>query len=147
MDGSDIDRPDLFAQLIELCNRFRAGGSIDCFVTLAEAHTHVAPELADVVYRGVRELLANVRQHSRATRVQVASAMARDGSIQIIVADNGVGLPMHWRRANPFAEDSGIGLWSIDQRMRAYGGRLEIDSGPHGTRAVLVIPANLIVRG
>lgn len=141
-----MDRPELFAQLIELCNRFRAGGNIDCFVTLAEAHSHVAQEFADVVYRGVRELLANVRQHSRATRVQVASATARDGSIQIIVADNGVGLPMHWRRANPFADDSGIGLWSIDQRMRAYGGRLEIDSGPHGTRAVLVIPPNLIVR-
>jgi signal transduction histidine kinase len=51
---------------------------------------------------------------------------------------------MHWRRANPFTADSGIGLWSIDQRMRACGARLEIESSARGTRAMLVIPADLL---
>jgi two-component system NarL family sensor kinase len=143
MDGVPT-RAGLFAALIELCNRFRAAGDIDCFVTLAEAHMQVGPQLADVIYRGVRELLMNVRMHAQASRVQVSSSLQRDGSVVIVVADNGIGLPMHWRRANPFTADSGIGLWSIDQRMRACGARLEIESSARGTRAMLVIPADLL---
>jgi len=134
----------LFAALVELCNQFRAGTQIDCRLTLGEGHTHFAPEVGDVIYRTVRELLANVRQHARATHVKVASIAARDGSIRISVTDNGIGFPAHWRAANPFTEDSGLGLWSIDQRLRAFEAWLEIESCEGATRATLVLPGHLV---
>jgi len=145
-DSERFAGPDasLFAALVELCNRFRAGSRLDCRVTLGEGHTHFAPEVSDAVYRAIRELLANVRQHARATHVKVASVAARDGSIRISVTDNGVGFPAHWRAANPFAEDSGLGLWSIDQRLRAFEAWLEIDSCEGATRATVVLPAPLV---
>ena len=135
---------NLFIALVELCNRFRAEGRIDCRVTLGEGHTRFDPDVSDVLYRAIRELLTNVRQHSRATRVQLASATARDGSIRISVTDNGLGFPAHWRAANPFAEDSGLALWSIDQRLRSFDARLEIESSDIGTRATVVLPARLV---
>jgi signal transduction histidine kinase len=137
-------RASLFAALVELCNRFRTGSRIDVRITFGEGHTHFDPEVCEVVYRAIRELLANVRQHSRATHVKVASVAARDGSIRISVTDNGVGFPAHWRAANPFTEDSGLGLWSIDQRLRALEAWLEIESCEGATRATVVLPGHLV---
>jgi signal transduction histidine kinase len=128
---------------VELCTRFGAAGDIDCRVLLGEAHLRFPADVSAVVYQSVRELLINVRQHARASRVQVATPAARDGSICLTVVDNGVGLSRPWREASPFAAGSGIGLWSIDQRLRGFGAYLDVESSASGTRATLVIPGHL----
>lgn len=138
------DGANLFPALVALCHQFRAEGRVDCHVTLGEAHTHFDTDLADVLYRTVRELLTNVRRHARATRVVVSSARARDGSILLTVADNGVGFPAHWRHSNPFTADSGVGLWSIDQRLREFDAYLDIHSTDQGSRVTVVLPATLL---
>ena len=135
---------DLFGALAALCNRFRAEGGISCHVTIGEAHTRFDANLADVLYRTVRELLTNVRQHARATHVTVSSARARDGSILIAVADDGIGFPDHWRQSNPFAANSGVGLWSIDQRLREFDAYLDIQSTTQGSRVTVALPASLL---
>ena len=145
MDSSDVHSSDLFTALTELCNTFRSAGGIECRLALGEAHLRVPPELAAVLYQAVRELLANVRQHARASRVQVTSSAARDGTVRLSVADNGVGLSRHWREASPFAASSGIGLWSIDQRLRAFGAYLDLESSTSGTRATLAIPGHALI--
>jgi signal transduction histidine kinase len=135
-------RTELHAQLLELCDEFRSHGDIGCDVAIEERHTRFGEELSDVVFRTVRELLANVRQHARAKHVSVSSADRRDGSIAITVADDGIGLPPHRRRGNPLHESGGIGLWSIDQRLREFDAVLDIEAAAgHGTRAMLILPA------
>lgn len=137
---------ELYARLQELCEAFRACGDIGCQVTLDERHTYLAEEVRDVVYGTIRELLANVRQHSRATQVEVSSVGRRDGSVGITVADNGVGLPAHRRRGKPLHETGGIGLWSIDRRLRELDAMLDVEAAPgEGTRAMLIVPAHLVV--
>jgi signal transduction histidine kinase len=135
-------RTELYARLLELCDEFRSHGDIGCDVALEERHTRFDEELSEVVFRTVRELLANVRQHARAKHVQVSSADRRDGSIAITVADDGIGLPPHRRRGNPLDESGGIGLWSIDQRLREFDAVLDIEAAAgRGTRAMLILPA------
>jgi signal transduction histidine kinase len=131
----------LFEQIVELCEQFRSQGDIACDVKIERRHTQFNPELCDVIYRTIRELLANVRQHAQAKRVEVSSADRRDGHIAITVADDGIGLPAHKRRGNPLAERGGIGLWSIDQRLREFGAVLDIDAAENqGTRATVILP-------
>jgi two-component system sensor histidine kinase/response regulator len=133
---------ELYAQLLELCDEFRSHGDIGCDVVLEERHTRFDEELSDVVFRTVRELLTNVRRHARARHVSVSSADRRDGSIAITVADDGIGLPPHRRRGNPLDESGGIGLWSIDQRLREFDAVLDIEAAAgRGTRAMLILPA------
>jgi len=135
---------NLFAALVALCNQFRASGGVDCQFTIGEAHTRFdSSEVADIVYRAVRELLTNVRLHARATRVQVSSTL-RDESVRFAVTDDGIGLSRPWREASPFAADGGIGLWSIDQRLRAFDAYLDVESSDRGTRACLVLPSRLL---
>lgn len=135
----------LIGRLTELCEQFRAQGGIACDVALDERHTRFDDEVSEVVFRTVRELLTNVRQHARAKRVAVSSTYRRDGSIGITVADDGIGLPPHRRRGNPFDESGGIGLWSIDQRLRAFEAMLDVEAADGlGTTATLILPASLI---
>jgi signal transduction histidine kinase len=135
----------LLSRLTDLCDQFRVQGDIACDVALDERHTSFDDEVSEVVFRTVRELLTNVRQHARARHVAISSAYRRDGSIGITVADDGVGLPPHRRRGNPFDESGGIGLWSIDQRLRAFEAMLDVEAATgKGTKATVILPARLI---
>ena len=139
IDTSLLDR------LTDLCDEFRSQGGIACEAALDERHTRFDDEVSEVVFRVVRELLTNVRQHARAKHVTVSSAFRRDGSIGITVADDGIGLPPHRRRGHPFDESGGIGLWSIDQRLRAFEAMLDIEAATgRGTKATVILPARLI---
>ena len=136
---------ELHSRLLGLCEEFRAQGDIDCEVCLDERHMRFGQEVGEVVYRTVRELLTNVRQHAKAKQVKVSSTGRRDGSIGITVADDGIGLPPHRRRGNPFKSD-GIGLGSIDPRLRSFDAVLDIEaSDGSGTRAMVILPGHLIV--
>jgi signal transduction histidine kinase len=139
---------DLHARLIRLCNEFRSHGDITCEVALEERHTRFDEEIGEVVFRTIRELLANVRQHARAKHVKVSSVDRKDGSVGITVADDGIGLPPHKRRGNPLDESGGIGLWSIDQRLREFDAVLDIEAASGlGTRAMLILPASVAKEG
>jgi signal transduction histidine kinase len=136
---------DLKSRLTELCVEFRAAGGIACDIDLDERHVAFEEDVGEIVFRTVRELLTNVRQHSRAKRVTVSSTGRRDGSVAITVADDGIGLPAHRRRGSPLDETGGIGLWSIDQRLRELDAVLDIEAeSGRGTRATVILPADLL---
>jgi len=139
------NRTDLHSKLLSLCETFRASAQIGCEVSLDASHTRFDAEVSEVVHETIRELLANVRQHAQATRVELSSVRRRDGSIGITVADNGIGLPPHRRCGRRFDKTGGIGLWSIDRRLRDFDAMLDIDAAPgQGTRAMVILPAHLV---
>ena len=139
---TDLGHTDLHTRLVELCAEFRTPGDIACLVQIDACHMDFDDEVAEIVFRTVRELLTNVRQHARAQHVTVSSGLRRDGSVAVTVADDGIGLPAHRRRGNPFDESGGIGLWSIDQRLREVGAVLDVEAASgEGTRATVIVPA------
>jgi len=136
---SDGDEPvDLPTRLKEVCNEFEIEYGVACDLQIDPEHLRFPPTIADVVYRSITELLTNVRTHARATMVRIASRQRRDGAIVISVADNGVGMRGKNQRTNPF-QSGGVGLWSIEQRLREFGGSLSVD-GEAGVVVTLVVP-------
>jgi signal transduction histidine kinase len=92
-----------------------------------------------ILFRSVRELLTNVVKHANANRVSV-SLQRRGSAIQIVVADDGVGLA-DGRHPEKDSTESGFGLFSIKERMSDLSGSLEIESHPgRGVRAILTAP-------
>jgi signal transduction histidine kinase len=141
-------RTELHSRLTELCAEFAAPGDIRCEVALDPCQLNFDDEVSEVIFRTVRELLTNVRQHAKAKKVTVSSVGRRDGSVGLTVADDGIGLPAHRRRGNPFDESGGIGLWSIDQRLRALDAMLDVEAAAGaGTRATVILPQKLLVSG
>ncbi len=78
--------------------------------------------LGNEVEAVLRESLTNVAKHARAGSVAVHLAV-ESGTLQMIVADDGVGLRRSARRS---------GLSNMRHRAESRGGRLELERGPAG---------------
>jgi len=142
----DASQPlPLATRLSELCEQFKAGSGIDCKLQVVPAHVQFEPGVGEIVFRTLRELLTNVRKHSRATVVKLTSRFRQDGEVAITVADNGVGLQSTTQRKHPF-EGGGFGLWSIEHRLGELGGTLEM-ANDSGLRATVVVPRRFLVGG
>jgi PAS domain S-box-containing protein len=94
----------------------------------------ISPRLRPDLTAALREALANVARHARATVVSV-DIVVQDYSVLVRVADNGIGLPSNFD-ANP-----GNGLHNLRARAHGHGGRCTTESPPEGgTRIEWSIP-------
>ena len=91
------------------------------------------------LYRAVCELLINVVKHAQAHSVKV-SICRRDGEIEIVVEDDGVGLDLS--EISPvMCGSGGLGLSNIRERLYYLSGHLKITSEPgDGTLVTLTAP-------
>jgi PAS domain S-box-containing protein len=96
-------------------------------------------ELSLILYRSVRELLANVVKHADAKNVRVVRKKL-DDYVVIEVEDDGKGFKQSSSSENDVSI-GGFGLLSIEERLHQHKGELEIESPPEGgTRVILRVP-------
>jgi two-component system, NarL family, sensor histidine kinase LiaS len=90
----------------------------------------LASSVEEALFRVAQEALANVQRHGNATQVQMLLTIA-DDNVTLSVSDNGQGFDSALPRR------TGMGLLSMQERMRALGGDVELESAPgEGTRVV-----------
>jgi signal transduction histidine kinase len=98
-------------------------------------------ETRAMLFRAVRELIANAAKHARARTVRL-SVDWRRREIRVRVEDDGVGFDVPRARRQGVREGA-FGLFSIQERIEQFGGRFQIDSGlGEGTRTSLTVPLN-----
>ena len=99
----------------------------------------VDEDVRAILFRSVRELLANVVKHAKANQVSVH--LKRVGAdMRIIVRDDGIGFDPT-AVSDMIEAKGGFGLFSIRERMNDLGGLLEIVSEPgKGCEAILTVP-------
>lgn len=89
---------------------------------------------AHAILRIVRELVLNALRHGKATAVRVAGALEED-QVSFSVRDDGCGFDPD---SHPGAREGHFGLVGIRERVKAFDGKLEIDSRPGGGTKVAV---------
>lgn len=136
-------QPDLFTRLTQLCAGFRATSDIECVLAVLPRHLRFDTAATEILARAVRELLANVRQHSKARRVEISSTVDATGALAIIVKDDGIGLASGTHDRVSALESGAVGLSSIELRLREIGGHLELESSG-GVCARLVLPRHSV---
>lgn len=96
-------------------------------------------EIKVLLFKAVRELMINIVKHAHASQAQVI--IQRDGdNIRIEVEDNGVGID-HSKIHPQLGKTGGFGLFSIRERLRYLGGRVEVGSDHgQGARITLLVP-------
>ncbi|MGE0644497.1 MAG: ATP-binding protein [Nitrospira sp.] len=99
-------------------------------------------EQAVLLFQSVRELLMNVIKHAGTDRATVSLTMRFNGEIRIQVADEGQGFDLATAGARGTQSlSTRFGHFSIQERMKALKGRLDINSSPgRGTRVTLALP-------
>lgn len=97
-------------------------------------------ETAGLLFRAVREMLTNVVKHAKTSKASV-SVHRIDGSLQVVVADEGTGFDSN--RLKSYEAAKGFGLFSVREQITRLGGTFEAVSSPAaGTRITLQIPLN-----
>ncbi len=97
----------------------------------------VPPDRATALVRSARGAMANVVEHSGATRATVSLTYQPD-SVLLDVRDNGRGFT---EPANNRANGRGRGLSGIESRAQLFGGHLAVESTPgEGTAVAVSIP-------
>jgi signal transduction histidine kinase len=87
------------------------------------------------IYYALREALTNVTKHSHASQAEIQIIQTPD-LIQASLRDNGVGFEQGYQKNR-----SGLGLSSMEDRIKKIGGRLTIKSSPGlGTTVMFAIP-------
>lgn len=96
----------------------------------------ISPQQKLHIYRIFQELLMNVMKYSKATRVRL-NLTSDKTYFYLSVSDNGVGFDVKKVK-------SGIGLFNIRNRVNAFNGTFEIESGKGtGTTSRVVIPLHI----
>jgi two-component system sensor histidine kinase UhpB len=105
---------------------FRADGDFD----------GAAPQAALCLYRVAQEALRNVVAHAEARHADVQLVRIGDDG-EITIADDGKGFDIGRVRGH----SSGLGLLSINERVRLVGGTVSIVTEQHkGTRVCVRVP-------
>ncbi len=87
------------------------------------------------IYRIVQELLSNIRKHAQAQEI-IVQLSVHEELLTLVVEDDGVGFDL----ANARAKD-GLGLRSLESRVKYINGMLSIDAAPsRGTTVTVEAP-------
>ena len=115
---------------------FETAQSIAVTFSAGDDIGHVEADTALCLYRITQEALHNVAKHADARRVAVTLMRTATG-VQLSIADDGKGFDLAGTRG----QNAGLGLVSIDERVRLLRGSVHIDTQPRrGTRMQIQIP-------
>ncbi|HUU30043.1 MAG TPA: PAS domain S-box protein [archaeon] len=108
---------------------------IEFKLSLPEKELAINQDLSTALFRILQEALTNITRHARATKV-VISLKEKNGAVQLIVNDNGIGIGEKEALAS-----SSLGLIGMRERVRSFDGEFDIKSEmSQGTTLEITIP-------
>jgi len=92
------------------------------------------------LFRVVQESLTNIQRHSGSYTAKI-ELVREPEKVKLVVSDTGRGIPAaqkNGERSTPFTV--GVGIPSMEERVKQVGGELEIDSSHFGTTVRVTVP-------
>jgi signal transduction histidine kinase len=100
----------------------------------------MTPDVEMALFRVVQESLTNIQRHAGNSQAKIR--IERDpGRIALEISDKGSGIPGNLGRQNgKLSFGLGVGIPSMQERVKLIGRRLDIESGSSGTMERATIP-------
>jgi PAS domain S-box-containing protein len=95
-------------------------------------------ELELVMFRVVQECLTNIHRHSGSKTAVIRIQRGEEG-ISLEVEDKGKGIPAD-RLSAIQSQGAGVGLRGMRERVRHFGGHMQIEASPGGTKISFAFP-------
>jgi PAS domain S-box-containing protein len=136
-----LDERGLGSALRMYAEGFAERSGIVTVLEIPEEFSRLPQEIELAGFRVVQECLTNVHRHSGSPTAKIRLHRT-DSALTVEVSAEGRGFQATGAGAAADAEQKGLGLRGIRERVRLLGGRLEIDSAVAGSvvRAILPIP-------
>ena len=91
------------------------------------------------LFRIVQECLTNIHRHSESASARIVVERST-GEVTLEIKDDGKGMPPEIQSKISCGESSGVGLRGIRERIRQFGGRLDVHADHRGTRVIATLP-------
>jgi signal transduction histidine kinase len=132
---SKLDRLGLVVALKSHCDEIKKHHELELSFIHHNVPARLPQEIALCVFRIVQEALRNIVRHSKAASALI-SLVGKDEAIHLTVSDSGIGFAVSSARSR-----EGLGLISMEERLRLVGGEILIHSRPgRGTMIDVQIP-------
>ena len=137
-----LDHATFPEALTQLTERWAMESGIKASVSITGTSFVLRPEIEVTLLRSAQEALANVRKHSKASKVTITLSYMND-TVALDVHDDGIGFDtkcLHFYSI----EQSGIGygLNALSERIKLSGGMFSVESTPaEGTTLAVALPA------
>lgn len=130
MMPSALVRFGLVTALNDLAETLRASQQLDVSIQAANWHERPDETRETMLFRILQELIHNAVKHAEASKITV-HLDSDDQQFSLRVEDNGKGFDPEQAR-----KTSGLGLKSVESRVRYLGGTVQFDSAPGRGTAV-----------
>ena len=140
LHSSTLERLGLVAGIRSFCEEFSDLHEIAVDFVHNDVPREVSSSSALCLFRIVQEGLRNVKRHSGSDRAEVRLELI-DDDLRLEIFDHGKGFD-----PNTAPPDGGIGIRSMEERLRLLGGKIEIHSRPmQGTTVRAFLPLRVEV--
>jgi signal transduction histidine kinase len=136
-----LDEMGLQAGLRWYIEGFKERSNIKVSLNLPENLERLPTDLELMIFRVVQECLTNVHRHSKSPSVTICLCTSSE-KLTLEIRDQGKGMAADRLVAVIGPGTGGVGLRSMRERVKAFGGELEILSDTQGTMVRAVIPLN-----
>jgi len=135
LHSSTLENWGLVAGARAFCEEFAGQQEIQVDFTDDNVPAGISGDVALCLFRILQEGLRNVKKHSGADRAEIQMDVTGD-KLHLSISDRGRGFDSKVR-----SSQSGIGLRSMEERLRPLGGKLQIHTRPmEGTRIEAWLP-------
>ena len=133
-----LEELGVFAALRLFIEGFSERSGITVDLDLPDRSIRMPRDLETTIFRVIQESLSNVSKHSHSSTARVRVAVD-SGGIAINVDDDGSGLPTFDEGTSQPAK-IGVGIGSMQERVKLCGGRLQLHSRGSGTQVQVDLP-------
>src|SRR5258708_10010897 len=134
-----LDKAGLEDAIRDYVGGFAKRSGIQVELDLSPRTRRLDPTVELALFRVVQEALANIQRHSGSQEATIS--IHRNSSLELEISDSGHGMSI----SRPTGKDHrplevGVGIASMQERVKLIGGRLEIYSSSDGTTVRVTIP-------
>jgi PAS domain S-box-containing protein len=134
-----LDEVGLVSGLRSYLEGFTERSKIKVDLELPEDLGRLPQDLETAIFRIVQECLTNIHRHSESPVARIRITRS-DSEVSLEVEDSGKGIPLEKREAMESRGTPGVGIRGMRERLRQFGGSLEINSTDRGTVVIARLP-------
>ena len=134
-----LDEMGLKAGLRWYVEGFKARSKIQVTLNMPETLERLPTDLELMIFRVVQECLTNVHRHSGSSSVEIGLCNSNE-KLTLEISDHGKGMSADRLVAVTESGLVGVGLRGMRERVKAFGGGLELSSDARGTTVRATIP-------
>jgi len=131
-----LEHAGLAEAIREYIKGFNHRSGIDVQLELSPRIGRLEPDTELALFRVVQESLTNIQRHSGSPRAKIR--IHRDTDLNLEISDAGRGVSSVSQKRGDLA--MGVGIPSMEERVKLVGGKFHIDSTMQGTTVQITIP-------